>query len=124
MYVSELLSSLVVSCETHSQSSHFPQHSVQFAVSVPGKFRERLTSDPESFEYDLELFKKKIVRPLKMFGDESGGEDYFSRCLLVTLGMCCFPQWGKIDPLSGAGRDHSVQLSSLMLEARRSEVTK
>lgn len=54
----------------------------------------------------------------------AGGEDYFSRCLLVTLGMCCFPQWEKLIPLSGAGRGRSVQLSCLMLQARRSEVTK
>lgn len=120
------LESLVVSCETHSQFSHFPQHSVQFAVSVPGKFREHLTSDPVSFDYDLGLFKikiKKLCVLLKCLGMRAGGEDYFSRCLLLTLGLCCFPQWGKIDPLSGAGRDHSVQLSCVMLQARRSEVT-
>lgn len=53
----------------------------------------------------------------------AGGEDYFSRCLLMTLGML-FPSVGKIDPLSGAGRGDSVQPGCLRLWAQRSKVTK
>lgn len=34
----------------------------------------------------------------KCFEMRAGGEDYYSRCLLVTLGMCCSPQWEKLIP--------------------------
>lgn len=39
----------------------------------------------------------------KCFEMRAGGEDYYSRCLLVTLGMCCFPQWEKLIPCLEVG---------------------
>lgn len=68
--------------------------------------------------------KKKKVHPFQMFWDESGRGDYFSRCLLMTPGMCCFPQWEKLIPCLGAGWGDSFQPSCIMLQAWRLEINK
>lgn len=46
-----------------------------------------------------------------MFGDESGTGVLFFQVSPRDSGNVLLPSVGKIDPLSGAGRGHSVQLS-------------
>ena len=46
---------------------------------------------------EIDEEKELCILP-KCFEMRAGGEDYFSRCLLMTLGMCCFPQWEKLIP--------------------------